>query len=297
MKKVGILIDSTSTFDEKEVKSQDIHLIYNSVNDDDGNVIEDICSDEQKRQICDLIAKERRTMRTSSVNSQIIQDKINELLKKYEYVVYITLAPTFSGQYNNALAAKACIGNKNVIILHSGSVAVQTEIVLNSIMKYINDGNEMDQDKMQNHIFELSKHITTILTTFHLEGLIASGRIPTPVAKLLKLAKMHPIIQGEETHKKAGLYRKWTESTKNVLEAIDNRFPKPPRGKDIKEVYLCQSLCEPERIEELLTKIAEHFQIDKKIIKVRVTPLLVLSATLKDSFGVTVCCAEDIVKK
>ncbi len=297
MEKLAILIDSTSTFDQSEIKKNGIHLIYNSINDDEGNIIEDICSDEQKRQLCELITKEHKAIKTSSINSQLLQEKFLELQKKYDQVIYLTLAPSFSSQYNNALLAKAAIGSKDVIVLHSQSVAAQTEIILEWLLNYVKTHKEFNQEAMQKEIAEVAKHITTILTTFHLEGLITSGRIPTSVAKLLKLAKMFPLIQGEETHKKAGLYRKWSESTKNVLEAIDNRFPQPPRGNKIKEIILCQTLCEPERIKELVAKIAEHFEVKETIIKVRITPLLVLTACLKDSFGVTVYTTDDIVKK
>ncbi len=297
MEKIAILIDSTSTFDQNEIDKKGIHLIYNSVNDDDGNIIDDICSNEQKRQLCELITNEHRPIKTSSINSQLLQEKFLELQKKYDKVVYLTLAPSFSSQYNNAILAKAAIGSKDVIVLHSQSVAAQTEIILEWLLDYVKTHKEFNQELMQKEIAEVAKHITTILTTFHLEGLITSGRIPTSVAKLLKLAKMFPLIQGEETHKKAGLYRKWSESAKNVFEAIDNRFPEPPRAKHIKEIILCHTLCDDARIKELTEKICEYFQVEESIIKVRVTPLLVATACLKDSFGVTIYTTGDLIKK
>ncbi len=297
MKLIGILIDSTATLDLNLIKKHNIRVLHNSVNDDDGNIIVDKCTDEQKSQLCDLVVKEKRAIRTSSVNSQLIEDEFQSMLKEYEKIIYLSLAPSFSGQYNNALAAKTNIGSNNIIVLHSCSIAVQTEIVLNWLLEHIKQTKNLDQDSMQAHINEMDKHITTMFTSCTFDGMMVTGRIPAAVAKLLKLAKMFPIIQAEETNKKERLYRKWTEAIPNVLDAVDKRFNKAPRGKDIKELYLCHSLCSPERVEELKEEMSKHFEYDKNKILVRVTPLAVLATTLKDSFGFAIYTADDIVKK
>lgn len=297
MKKIGILIDSTATVDQAYIKKHNIELIFNSVNDDDGNIYVDDCTDAQKEMLCNLIVGESKAIRTSSINSQIIEDKFREMMKRYDKIIYLCLAPSFSGQYNNAVSAKANVGSDDVYVVHSNSIAVQTEVVLRWMVENLKVVDGLSQEALQDTINGMSRHITTMFTANTFEGMMITGRIPPTVAKILKLAKMFPIIRAEETNTKNNLYRKWTESIPNVLKAVDERFNQPPRGNQIQQLYLCQSLCTSERIAEIKQAMADHFNYDINAIMVRTTPLAVLATTLKNSFGICVYTVDSITKK
>lgn len=295
MKKIGFMYDSTGSVDKDFLKENDIYLIRNSINDIDGNIYIDECTDEQKAQICELMIDQKIKIKTSLVNKQIIKEAAESMLKKYEKVIYISIAPTFSGQYNNAIEVASELNGK-FLVVHSNSTAIQSEIVLKWAIEYVKEHKDINQEKMQSEVIELSKHITTMFTTPNWDGLISSGRVPVVVAKTLKLAKMFPVIAAEETNQKERFYRKWTEAIPNLLDAIDKRFNKPPRGSDIKEIYLCQSICTKDVISNILKQMANHFKIKINEIKVRTTPLCVMVTTLSHSFGMAILTSNGIIK-
>lgn len=297
MNKISILIDSTSTIENQYLEKNHIQVIANSVNDNDGNVYEDDCTDEQKLKIAKKI-EDDVVMKTSLINEQKIYEKIQELLKKNEQVIFLCIGPGFSGQYNNALNVQQKIGTDRLLVLHTNSTACQSEMVLHWLVQKISDKQfEWNQNILQNEILELSNHITTMFTTNIYKGFINAGRVPSIVAKTLKLTKTFPVIQAEDTNTRERFFRKWNHAIENILDAIDKRFNKPPRGKDIKELYLCQSLCKKEIINDILEKMANHFKFNINEIKIRTTPLCVLMTTCLNSFGMAIWTNESIVKK
>ncbi|MGL4950918.1 MAG: DegV family protein [Mycoplasma sp.] len=287
MEKIKIIIDTMTTLQEDYIKKNDLLVLKNCLSDSKGNIYPDERTDEQKRIICEKVKKEGEVFTTSFINGAIMQDAAEKLLKTCDKVLYISLGKGFSGQFNVASQVEKEMNGK-FIVFDTDTVAANTEILVRWLVEYIKT-NPVDKAVMEAKMRDINETAPTLFTTRFYDGLIKAGRMPSFMGKILKVSKLFPIVATEESNKKFGFFKKWETNQEKLIESMDERFGETkPRGKDIKTIYITSSLLPAETIEELKEKISKHFQVDKKIIEVRTTPLMVFCSSLDDSYGITI---------
>ncbi|MGL4951544.1 MAG: DegV family protein [Mycoplasma sp.] len=288
MKKIRIIIDTMTTVTDDFIKEHNLHLLRNCLSDHAGNVYVDEKTDEQKRWVANMIETKGEFFATSYINGTIMQEAVEELLKTCDMVLYVSLGKGFSGQYSAALQVEKLFDGK-FIVFDSNSVAANNEILLKWLVEYIESGNEIDKKYIEAKMQEINDTAPTLFTTPVYQGLIKAGRVPYLVAKILRISKLFPLIATEESNKKYGFFKKWESNQMKIIEGLDERFGgQKPRGKDIKNIYIVNSLLDQATIDSLIEKLHNYFEVSKDIILVRTTPLMIFSGTLLNSYGVTV---------
>ncbi|MGL4948562.1 MAG: DegV family protein [Mycoplasma sp.] len=288
MEKIRIIIDTTTTVQDDFIKKHNLYVIHNCISDENGNVYRDEKTIEQKRWVSEKIRNEGVIFTTSFINGAIMQEAVEELLKTCDKVLYVSLGKGFSGQYSSALQVEKIFDGK-FVVFDSNSVCANNEILVKWLVEYVEAGNPIDKAVIEAHMDEINSMAPTLFTTPIYDGLIKNGRIPSYVAKILKISKLFPIIATEESNKKFGFFRKWEHNQIKIIEGLDSRFgTQKPRGDDIKEVYINESLLPENVLESLILQLMNYFQIPREKINVRSNPLLIFSSTLIDSYGVTI---------
>lgn len=285
-KKIRIIIETSNSLPADYAKANNITVLPMAICDQEGNLYNDERSDKQKEWAYNAIETGEKVFTTSFINTGIMQEVVEKLLLEADLVIYISLSKGFSGQYNAALEVEKMFDGR-FVVFDSGAVCTNMEIQNRWLIEYLKE-NDFNKQDIQNQIEEINRHVTTVFTTPLYQGLVNSGRIPQIVCKALKLIKLFPIIASEECNKKYGFIKKWVDVDKQLFKALDARFENPPRGKEIREMYIISSLLTKEAIAILKTNMAEHYQINESQIFVRSTPLVIFVVTLKNSFGISI---------
>lgn len=285
-KKIRIIIETANSLPDDYAKANNITILPMAISDQDGNLYKDERSDEQKEWAYKAIESQEKIFTTSFINMGVMQEVVAKLLKEADLVIYVSLSKGFSGQYNSALEVEKVFNGK-FVVFHSAAVCTNMEIQNRWLVDFLKN-NDFNREYIQNHLEEINRHVATVFTTPLYQGLINSGRVPQIVSKALKLIKLFPIIASEECNKKYGFIKKWVDVDKQLFKALDERFITPPRGEEIREMYIISSLLTMEAIAALKTSMATYYQISESQIHVRSTPLVIFVVTLKNSFGISV---------
>lgn len=284
-KKIKFVVDTTSSIDTELAKKYNVELLQYVINDLDGNLIKDDTTLKQKDKVLEDI-ENGIVYKTSLISNGILEDVFTRLFKDYEYVVYMTTSTEFTSQYQNSIELMNKF--KNLYIINGNSTNNVLEHILNSFLKEFNDNSTPTVQKLNKIVKDITSRTLTFFTVKKVDGLIHSGRIPTTVIKLLRLAKVYPIIKTEEKNRPAGVTKKWNEVVEKVEKLFQNAFDKKLSEKDIESIYISNSLLPKTELNELIAKVAQMYNFVAQKIIVRLTPLPILVYTHRGSFGITI---------
>ncbi|MBO6022534.1 DegV family EDD domain-containing protein [bacterium] len=197
MKKVAYLYDSSSGIINDDVDN-DIFVVPNNiiyvVNNEIKSFAENVNISQQE--IDDLLLQ-KKDLKTALVNPEVIKNKVLELLKQYQLVIYVPISYAISSTYDKAMIVMKEINEQfhetRFIVIKSNAVSYFATIVMDQVKKLYNGSNlEEVQKTIDDQINK--NYYCGILFVNNLDTLIKGGRIKKAKAALANLLNFKLLI-------------------------------------------------------------------------------------------------------
>ncbi len=242
MRKVALIIDSSSGIKKDDLKKyEDTYLLPLLLNFPDGSEVEDDEDVISFNEFYDIL--EHQVIKTSQIPMGKMLSTWNELLKKYEGIVFMGLSKGLSGQHENiSMLAQDYEYKNKVFVIDTDSISQLLEYMIDLVYRWIGEGIELT--KIQSKLDLIKTKVSVFIIPKSLETLKRGGRIKA--AALASLLKITPILRYDgridkfdktRTFKKAvetalGQIKKERQNWKNIIllhSKTDN--------ETLKEVY------------------------------------------------------------
>ncbi len=282
MKKIGIIVDGSSTLTEKDLKRLDVERVYfrifnNKTNEEftDGNIELDYIKKTHEEGI---------PFKTSCTPPGEVLDKIDKMLKEYESIIIIPMCQGISSQANNM---------KLYAEDYPGKVFVANPKMMNTAIDYCVERIRQLEKENKNAeeivkiINEETSNIGTIFTCQSWRTMAGSGRFNSMVGNILDKLGIYPIIcLQHESPKFYGICKSFTKT----VEKMVNKFMKSNNVEsiaDLELVALYDSLLEDKYKELFLNILSKKFNINKEDIPIIQNPKVITVYTGVNAVGVT----------
>lgn len=247
--KIAILTDSSSGLSAKElpnlfVLSLPIILEDNMIIDDDIN------NHETEMQILKMIEKSH--LKTSFINPSILENKIIEILKIYDYVIFLPIAYNLSSEYENSLILlKNKELEKKLLIAKHHFTGIQLGKFVFYLADKINQIKDIAQLNVEKMIIDWSGNSLLMVIPGTLENLSTSGRVTNLISSVLEKRKFKVGIFWKDKAKKI-----ISRNYNNLLEKYINQIQKQFNLKE-SEIYIAHTkLCDKNLLDLFKTKLS-----------------------------------------
>ncbi|MDR3163840.1 MAG: DegV family protein [Mycoplasmataceae bacterium] len=284
--KYAILVDSSCTYDQKWLEEHDVKIIPLSISDGKNNVYPD---DGQAIKITELLERldNNEVFKTSVTPVGQVIEKVENLLREYEAVIFLPITRGVSSQYQQALMIQKDFENKLFVVdTQTGAAAI--EFMVERLVREMHN----DSSKTPQQLVEIANNMRNQLPTYfsceNLNGLIRSGRAKTAL-KAVNFLRFKPVLRINVGIELAGLGRNFKVNMQKMISHIKSRYKDlKDNHQKIKKVALYYSLYSDEKKHSLLKIIAEGLQFPISQIRIRLLPSVILVHTLAGAYGLTV---------
>ncbi len=265
----------------------DIEKLTCSISDENGKLVTDDFSAEMLENITAEIAN-KHPYKTGMYTPTIIEEKVEAYLKDYQQIIYITSNTPYTGQYE----ATKFLQEKHperVFIVDSKCICTFHEEMTYQIIDYFKDHETIDSATLQKITDDVFNTGCMVFVPQSIDGIMYSGRIPTTLVKLLKLAKISPIIRVDDKNKPAKVIKHKTlvQDVCKMFNVVADIFKNNLNEKIIKKIYIIHTVVNQTTLKEIIKCACEFFKVQMDKIQVRLTPLPIATYTLKDSLAIS----------
>jgi DegV family protein with EDD domain len=189
-RKIGIVVDSTTSDRFKEKFFKDASIVKLHINVNGESYVDGTLTNEQ---ILEFTDKKLKATTSQPAPESFVQAFKEQLDLGYEKVICLTISGGLSGTINGANVAKEIIDNPNVIVIDSQTVGPGVEYLLEVINDMINkDKNFEEIIKVVN---EKISEIYLYLSIEQLAALVAGGRLSKLQAAVGNILRVKPILK------------------------------------------------------------------------------------------------------
>lgn len=255
-KKIGIVTDSSSGLTVKDFEEMpDIGFCPLLISFDDDETFEDDPRTFKETDFIDRITKKKQLAKTSQTPLGKTIEVWEEMLKKFDKLIFIPLSKGLSGQYNTtAVLSKEPNFKNKVYVFDSNGVSIINYLLVKKAYKMAEDPSTN-----VNTILSMLKKIRDNFIAFILPNdmsyLARGGRITKSAAALSKLLKIKPILTYDGTIDKFDTTRTWKKAVNKTLNEI-TKWQKI--NKNNTTLYVIDGFANKELINETKTYIDHH---------------------------------------
>lgn len=294
-KKILILVDSSSTISLEVAKTHEIEILPLSIYRSDGASYTYEALKMSGSQFLEM-SDEDYKFSTSCTPQGIMEEVIDSKLKEYDAIIALPISRKWSSQYDHLKALSLQNEYKDKLfvadVLEFGyaieCLAIELRHKINEGIYTINDLVEYAENYHKSTICFFACKV--------LKGLVNSGRVPKMVAKILKLAKIKPIIRVEGENHLETIIKNFSEVINKIIKSIIKIFGGKFEGKDIKNIVVLSADNSPEYLQEVTTDLAKTFGIPISKIDVRQAPNIFINIVDRGAIGVHVVANKEKVK-
>ncbi|WP_342276603.1 DegV family protein [Spiroplasma endosymbiont of Nebria brevicollis] len=245
--RIGIISDSSAGFSLKDLKEMKIGFCPLLINFSDNTTINDDPSILTDKAFCERIVDREQSAKTSQTPLGEMAKIWEEMLTKFEKLIFIPLSKGLSGQYNTAtmLAKEPNFKNKIFIFDSNGVSIINWLLVKKAYQMSLVEKNDV------NTILEALKLIRynylAYILPYDLKYLERGGRISKTAAALAKFTKIIPILTFDGTIDKHDKTRTWKKAVNNTIKDI----LKIKSKEKITLFYIVHAFSKPEMIKEV----------------------------------------------
>ncbi|MDR3330401.1 MAG: DegV family protein [Mycoplasmataceae bacterium] len=280
----GILIDSSCTYDAKFIQQHNVEVAPLSFSDDNNKVYDDDNKEINHEELLKRLDN-HEMFKTSATPIGKLMAKVEEMLERYEHVVFLPISLGLSSQYAQSLIVQQDYIGK-FFPIKSTSGAIANEFVLYEIVKLVEAKTEpkVIVEKAQ----ELYKYILTYFSCEDLGGMQAGGRVTKTIMKVINLFKLKPIIQLDGKNQYGGIGRNYQVVTKKIINNIRSDFETELKKENIEQIGIYLGGYGEEKKSFLLESFSKAFEFAKEKIIFRMIPTVVLVHTRRGAYGITI---------
>ncbi|ADK69348.1 DegV family protein [Mycoplasma mycoides subsp. mycoides] len=245
--KIAVLTDSS--FDGKVSDYQDLYVIPLMIVTQDNQTYYD---DENlsKDKFYNLLNSQ--VLKTGQTTPGDMLKMWDELLTKYDQVIFLPISKGLSGQYNTfkMLQQTEKKYENKVFVCDTSAVSVIMQEVVNKVFDWIK------QNKTANEICDLVSYLANDFVTYiipkNLDTLKQGGRISPAAAALAKILKITPILKYDGSIDKQSTTRTFKKALKEALSLLKEEI------KDLKTIDISYSRTDEKTLELIETIIKEE---------------------------------------
>lgn len=287
MQKILIMVDSSTTLPLNVAKENEIEILPLSIyRNDNVSYIYESLSMTSKDFL--KMGDEGFTFKTGCTPQGILEDVVNEKLKKYDQIIALPISQKWSSQYSHlkALSSQDEYKDKLFVVdtLEYGYAIECLALELREmIKKNIFNINDLLKYAQNYHNYTICYFACNELT-----GLVNSGRVPKMIGKIFKLAKIKPVIRVEGENHLETIIKNFPEVINRIIKAIIKIYGGKLVNRDIKKITILTSNNELEFINEVILDLSKTFDIPKNAIDVRPAPNIFVNIVGNGAIGVHV---------
>lgn len=264
-KKIGIVTDSSSGLtikDFEEMKNIGFCPLLVSFGEDE--TFEDDPRTFKEEKFIERIKESSQIAKTSQTPLGKINTIWEEMLKKFEKIIFIPLSKGLSGQYNTAsiLAKEPNFKNK-VYVFDSNGVAIINYVMVKKAYKMAEDENNSINDILA-ALRKIRDNYVAFILPYDMSYLARGGRISKSAAALGKMLKIKPILSFDGTIDKFDTTRTWKKAVNRTLNEI-TKFHK--LNKNNATLYVIDGYANKTLINETKEYIKHHNFKNVKYLK------------------------------
>lgn len=251
--KIAVLTDSS--FDGRVSDYKDLYVIPLMIVTQDNQTYYD---DENlsKDKFYNLLNSQ--VLKTSQTTPGDMLQMWDDLLTKYDQVIFLPISKGLSGQYNTfkMLQQTEEKYENKVFICDTSAVSVIMQEVVNKVFDWIK------QNKTANEICDLVSYLANDFVTYiipkNLDTLKQGGRISPAAAALAKILKITPILKYDGSIDKQSTARTFKKALKEALSLLKEEI------KDLKTIDISYSRTD-EKTLELIENIIKEEQLEIRL--------------------------------
>lgn len=259
--KIGILVDSSSGLSEEKVVNTNISVIPLHIILDGGEEYLDTPQNNDKHKTFEFIHNGNKVS-TSQASPGEIENKFNEMLKKYDHVVVLTISENLSSMQATTLmvANNDEFKSKISIIKHCLAADAIGELALK--FNEMTANTNLTVEVYQNTADEWMQKAASIIIPGDLSRLAKGGRAKALLISILKMLKTKVAILWGWKPTKIAMGRTYTSLLDKIKSTIEKIC-----GKDPKFIFSSTNLTSPKIIEAISEKLKEFgIKFEKRII-------------------------------
>ncbi|QVK05762.1 DegV family protein [Mycoplasma mycoides] len=245
--KIAVLTDSS--FDGRVSDYKDLYVIPLMIVTQDNQTYYD---DENlsKDKFYNLLNSQ--VLKTSQTTPGDMLQMWDDLLAKYDQVIFLPISKGLSGQYNTfkMLQQTEEKYENKVFVCDTSAVSVIMQEVVNKVFDWIK------QNKTANEICDLVSYLANDFVTYiipkNLDTLKQGGRISPAAAALAKILKITPILKYDGSIDKQSTARTFKKALKEALSLLKEEI------KDLKTIDISYSRTDEKTLELIETIIKEE---------------------------------------
>ncbi|EXU60613.1 DegV family protein [Mycoplasma mycoides] len=245
--KIAVLTDSS--FDGRVSDYKDLYVIPLMIVTQDNQTYYD---DENlsKDKFYNLLNSQ--VLKTSQTTPGDMLQMWDDLLTKYDQVIFLPISKGLSGQYNTfkMLQQTEEKYENKVFVCDTSAVSVIMQEVVNKVFEWIK------QNKPANEICDLVSYLANDFVTYiipkNLDTLKQGGRISPAAAALAKILKITPILKYDGSIDKQSTARTFKKALKEALSLLKEEI------KDLKTIDISYSRTDEKTLELIETIIKEE---------------------------------------
>ncbi|AJK51685.1 DegV family protein [Mycoplasma capricolum subsp. capripneumoniae] len=245
--KIAVLTDSS--FDGKVSDYQDLYVIPLMIVTQDNQTYYD---DENlsKDKFYNLL--NTQVLKTSQASPGDMLKMWDELLTKYDQVVFLPISKGLSGQYNTfkMLQQTEEKYENKVFVCDTSAVSVVMQEVVNKVFMWIKE-NKTGQE-ISELVEKLADDFLTYIIPKNLDALKQGGRISPAAAALAKILKITPILKYDGSIDKQSTARTFKKALKESLNLLKEQI------QGLKTIDISYSRTDEKTLEMIKTIIKEE---------------------------------------
>ncbi|WP_338956196.1 DegV family protein [Spiroplasma endosymbiont of Polydrusus cervinus] len=243
MRKDALIIDSSSGIKKGELKKyEDTYLLPLLLNFPDGSEVEDDEDIISFNEFYDIL--EHQVIKTSQIPMGKMLSAWNELLKKYDGIVFMGLSKGLSGQHENiSMLAQGDEYKDKVFIIDTDGVSQLLVYMIDLVYQWIGEGIKLTE--IQPKLDLIKTKVSAFIISKSLETLKRGGRITATAAALASLLKITPILRYD------GRIDKFNK-TRTFKKAVETTFQQIKKERqNWKNIILLHSKTDDETLQEV----------------------------------------------
>ncbi len=187
---IAILTDNGAAFTKKELSEYNVSIISLKYLLDNVEYIEEV--DENENDFFDKL-RTAKTISTSQPSISELYDILDELLKKYDEVLYMPISSGLSGSYSNGLSVENEDKYKNkVFTVDHKKISVVQKYAVFDALRLIDKG--LSAKEIRDILEKYDRNFSIYIMVDTLEYLKRGGRVNPLVAKVGDLLQIKPIM-------------------------------------------------------------------------------------------------------